>query len=1169
MRIARLDLLRYGRFTDRSLPFPAGAVDLHVICGPNEAGKSTAMSAIEDFFFGFERTSSYAFVHEQSSLRVGAIVDGGGAALELRRKKGNKDTLLGPDDKPLSGDPLRAILGGVDREIFARTWSLDHVRLREGGRQILDAKDDVGRMLFEAGVGLVGLRDHLRRLDAEAEAIYAPRASSQRSFYVAQTRMKDAEKRLRDATVTTHDWLKARAALDALVAERKKLLVSLGKKKAERVRLERIRRVLPVLAELNRIESELQLLGDPATLPVDAAAVLQDAEQEQIVAERHLRQFDTQDQDAAQELERLVVDEGILSMESEIGALNDQRATVAKARSDGARRRTELSEKEQRLATLLAEIDRTPLSLGEIEALLPARPKVGKLRELLEARSGLDAAFAAADEEKKRSVDDLAELRRQEEDQPAVTDAAPLAGAAQAVRNRAELAGELRGAVRDAEKVDARIATAMAELRPFQGDAESLRALSIPNDARIEATRLRLAKIADRSRAIDAEWGKARDDLTEKRCSKRALLRTGTAVALEEVTSARQVRDRTWILVRRRHVDGLPVEDGEVREAIGPANLPDAFETTMKLADEVADRRFIGAQDSARVVDLDLRIEDEQQRCNKLAEERRGLDEAREKVLQEWTALWSKCGLSPEAPEGMAEWTKKRASALALVDERAEKGQQLAWLREEEASLRAQLLTALSSVGTSVERLGSASLVQVLAEADERLKVFAAEAAERKSLAKEMQKAMTRLAIADRNLGVTTQALADWDSTWRQAVEKAGRPPGETLADTRGALSVFDEIREVAGKARDLTDRIRRIADDAAAFDEAARRLAALLGARSENLSSDAVVEALVDELKTHRERKVRRDALSTERAKRLGERSKIDEQRVQADSQIGQLLRAANCRSVDELRLAIERARLHKEYRERREQELRRLAEAGNGAEREVLEEECEGADRDRMPAELEQLESEIDAESERLRAMDLDVAKAKDDLDKIAGGDVADAAATARQLALSEMQDEAQRYVKLRAASRLLRWAIDRYRETKQAPLLERAATLFRGVTRDAFTSLCIDLDDHDKPVLLGVRGDGSQVPVEGMSDGSVDQLYLALRLAAIDEHLAAATPLPLVADDLFINFDDARAAAGFRVLADLARRTQVLFFTHHEHLVRVASEAVGPEHLSIHEL
>ena len=145
---------------------------------------------------------------------------------------------------------------------------------------------------------------------------------------------------LRDATVTTRDWLQARAALDALIAKREELLKSLGEKKASRVRLERIRRVLPVIAELKRIESKLRLLGDPAILPTDAAAVMQAAEREQLAAKQLLRQLDEQDQDFAVELERLVVDETLLSRESEIDALNAQRGAAAKALNDVARRST-------------------------------------------------------------------------------------------------------------------------------------------------------------------------------------------------------------------------------------------------------------------------------------------------------------------------------------------------------------------------------------------------------------------------------------------------------------------------------------------------------------------------------------------------------------------------------------------------------------------------------------------------------------------------------------------------------------------------------------------------------------------------------------------------------------------------------------------------------------
>jgi uncharacterized protein YhaN len=76
--------------------------------------------------------------------------------------------------------------------------------------------------------------------------------------------------------------------------------------------------------------------------------------------------------------------------------------------------------------------------------------------------------------------------------------------------------------------------------------------------------------------------------------------------------------------------------------------------------------------------------------------------------------------------------------------------------------------------------------------------------------------------------------------------------------------------------------------------------------------------------------------------------------------------------------------------------------------------------------------------------------------------------------------------------------------------------------------------------------------------MSTGTADQLfYLALRVASVEDYLGRSNAVPFVADDLFINFDDAHAAAGFEVFGQLARKTQIIFFTHHRHLVEIARE------------
>jgi DNA repair protein SbcC/Rad50 len=94
----------------------------------------------------------------------------------------------------------------------------------------------------------------------------------------------------------------------------------------------------------------------------------------------------------------------------------------------------------------------------------------------------------------------------------------------------------------------------------------------------------------------------------------------------------------------------------------------------------------------------------------------------------------------------------------------------------------------------------------------------------------------------------------------------------------------------------------------------------------------------------------------------------------------------------------------------------------------------------------------------------------------------------------------------------------------------------------------------DDH-RPVLQIRRRDGRTLGVEGLSEGTRDQLYLALRLAALQLHRARGIDLPLVLDDVLMTSDDDRAVRMLRMLADFAQGGQVLVFTHHRHLLELA--------------
>ena len=190
MRLNHLDLIRYGKFTDRHIALPFAERDFHVIVGPNEAGKSTLRSAVSDLLYGIPAKTRLAFVHAMPDMRLGAGLEvgrsvGTDATLALQRVKGNKQTLRDLTDKPLADNALMPYVGNTDRDFFAQMFSLDHERMVRGGRSILSASDNLGQILFQSAAGIASLGSVRDALEAEADKLWSQRKSKDRLYYIA------------------------------------------------------------------------------------------------------------------------------------------------------------------------------------------------------------------------------------------------------------------------------------------------------------------------------------------------------------------------------------------------------------------------------------------------------------------------------------------------------------------------------------------------------------------------------------------------------------------------------------------------------------------------------------------------------------------------------------------------------------------------------------------------------------------------------------------------------------------------------------------------------------------------------------------------------------------------------------------------------------------------
>ena len=241
-----------------------------------------------------------------------------------------------------------------------------------------------------------------------------------------------------------------------------------------------------------------------------------------------------------------------------------------------------------------------------------------------------------------------------------------------------------------------------------------------------------------------------------------------------------------------------------------------------------------------------------------------------------------------------------------------------------------------------------------------------------------------------------------------------------------------------------------------------------------------------------------------------------------------------------------------------------------GGGASIEPFLAEAQAVDADDLPGQLQRLANQINRrELERDEWLKIHTGE-EIELRKIDSSGAAAEAAQRVQDLLAQIGGEAPQYVRLRLASLVLQGAIERYRRKNEGPILRRASELFCRLTRRSFERLVADVNEKGENILVGLRPGGqTTVDLAGMSDGTCDQLYLALRLASLEHYLSDKEPLPFIVDDILVGFDDDRSRVALEVLGELSRQTQVLLFTHHRHLVHLAETSSAADVLFVHEL
>ncbi|MDD3460726.1 MAG: AAA family ATPase [Mesotoga sp.] len=1163
MKILDLRLLAFGPFTDVNLFFPDD-VGMHIIFGPNEAGKSSALRALISLLYGIEHNTPDNFIHDYQKLKIGGrLRNSDGQEIAFLRRKGRKDTLLSPKGNPIGEDALQPFLYGVGRELFQTIFGISHAELLEGGKDILQGKGEIGQSLFAAGLGSANLRGLLTELESEAGTLFLARGK--RAIINAVDKYKEKRYYISKISLSSREWSEHVRSLKTAETELDAVIKEMHRLESERNRLQRLQAVIP---NIGRRKELLIKLKEFQEVPILSRSFTEDRQ-------RCVKELETKKEIIAnakpaleidkQKLEGIVIPDLLIDHEGTILELYERRGAYLKALRDLPGLEDDKNQLETEAKSLLSDV-RPDLTFDRADEAELSAVERSKIQELGNQYQAMVERSEKAEENAEHLKKELTLFQEKLDSLQAQRNPVELCRLVDRIKRQGELERLLAQASKELKKAEDQAKIDLERLGLWSGALEELESLSIPLEETIDRFEFEFHELGNKLKNLAIRIGEFEDSIRELDRQLEELRLSGAVPTEEELSSVREVRNYGWSLIKREWLDKEDIT--EEKMAFDPENdLPAAYEKSVANADQVGDRLH---READRVASQAKTISEKSKKANileMLQKEKGELQDQLSKVGKEWQSVWATSGIVPLTPKEMRSWVGKQNDLVRQSEDVRQK-------RQEIESLRKTIERHRLELGEALERLGEPqpepkeTLEMLLDRCDNVNDSIEKLSMQRKELKNQIQEINKKVDKSDQEWKLASGRLMEWEAQWAAAMESIGLT-GKALPSE--AYVIMDKIGKLSQKlseAKNLKKRIDGINKDAGKLMKDISALTEHIAPDLKKLSGDQAVVVLHSRLRKAQEDTAVAKELKDQIKKRAKEIDEAEGVRRLMKERLAAMCEQAKCSEYSELEAIEELSANYQERKEKLEMIEEQLLEQGAGATIEEIVQEAESIDIFSLPGEIEDIVekmNELEAEHKRLQETVWEERKYLMEKD---GNEHAALAAEEAEGILAEIRDYVRQYIRLLMASSILRREIERYRSENQGPLLSIASGLFTQLTRSSFSGLRSDYNEKDEPVLVGVRPSGEIIGVECMSDGTRDQLYLSLRLASLERYLEKNEPIPFVVDDILIKFDDERAEATLNVLAQLSTKTQVIFFTHHNHLVELA-EKVGGEKVRIHRL
>ncbi len=1170
MKILGVKLIAFGPFTDTHLDFGDQTGGLYVVYGPNEAGKSCALRAIRHLLYGIPTRSIDNFIHPHPKMRIGGVLlRDDGTTFEFIRRKAQMNTLRASDDAAILDDAsLKSFLGGIDKNIFTTMFGIDHADLVQGGEAIIQGGGDVGQVLFAAGSGISDLRRIQDTFKAQCDELFLPKGKKR--INVGVSKLKKLQKDIREAQLPGQEWARHDAALREALEQKQSVDRQLEDRQRERHRLERIKEALPAIGLRKELLNEFKMCRDAVVLSEDFRDRRLDLLTRLKIAESNEKQSIESLEAIHKALAELHVPkllENAESVEEIYQDLGSHRKAVKDKSGLAARHSGLLADAKAILKGL-----RPDLALNQADQLRLVRAQTVRIQELGNQYERLIAQSESIRENKEKLAFHLDQLNTKLAGMQMLKDTGRIRRIIERTLKQGNLEENYQALIREIQEANRAAEITLKKQNLWKGTLESLETLPIPSLETIDSFDKRLDEAESAAAKLISEIDAVERHVVELDGQIEQLRLEQEVPTEDDLHQARVRRDSGWQLVRR--VWKGESESGErvaafVASFPAATSLTQAYEQSVRDADELADRLRREADRVARkatlLADRKMRKTQAERLIARLGTHTAELEAIRTK----WIELWKALEISPASPREMRAWVQNQVllavRAAEIRQQKAKSGE----LKERIETFRQELEQGLVELEQAPVR-EKETLADLLDRSQKMVDQMDQVRMQRQQLMRDISQREAELKEILSRSEQTEQALVQWRSRWTEAIDPLGlnadASPAQILAVLEDLKTLFVKLDE----AQVLAKRISGIDRDADDFKAKVARLTSSHAPELSVLEAQQAAAELNARLTSARNIKARQQGFEKQRQQEKDQLDLARKRITKIKAQLAAMCQEADCQSFVDLQAAEELSIRRQNIENRLDQLESQLRKLSGGLTIDEFVGDALSVDPDGIDPALERLTEAIERLTVQKSELDKSIGREENELSKMDGSARAAELAEEAQGLIADLEADVQQYVRVRVAAEVLKKAIESYRDKNQGPILKRSSKLFARITCDSFSGLRVDSNNKGDAVLVGVRSNGKEtVGVEGMSDGTADQLYLAIRLASLESYLEKNEAMPFIVDDILIHFDNERAAATLQILAKLARQTQIIFFTHHQHLVELAEAHADRDILFKHTL